>query len=793
MQREQTKSIKMGASGNADSAKIASLQERKKHIQDRLEKHHKELRKLCIDEAELTGQLPVEYPFEPGELPPTFRRRVGTSYQLNKNLLNNLDNEGEISVLEMEMHMLANMAQAALGLANESTSNKAGKKAHLQEYETHMAKHKALENKLHDLKISASQTFNQQKHKKKPRPEKEHGDSVSMNLNMSSDPFAKPFRHSLRSLQYQSTHSMHAHSTTSSHSSQSGHAGHVKQRPASQRYGYLVPDGSEAPQHVQQQPHRDLSVNMSYPAVKVEPTLYKLSLDGYKQYEDKQETLDVAVSEGHFRSYPGISRTLPHASRRSPQTHSYTQGYTHTAIRSTLNHSPGASTSVSASLSSMKYYPVAHQQLQHAQHMSHPRQYYDSRVPPSNPLQLQPHQQYENVMTSGAGLGGYWKQSENGEFWCNNSSTESMKDKRFGSLDRRKNKRLQKKAAVSLDQKSATLTPSVPSYQEATRTLPTKSQAIAARRHETRQLVRTQSLGSVGVGLLDTNCPSDDSSCGSENINSDTLRKNKQKEWYETSLDGPPCPLAVTPTPSLPPMRTRTHSHSHSIAPSIAPEEKYLDYPQSPTTPAPITHHFQHAQHSPLLPPLRIHSPQMSTANHHSPQLHSPSTPKEIPAESNPSPRVQLENREIFNNNMPKNCTVVQQAQWKPYHEETKPFEMADFYKYSTKYKKKPEDSPSAPSPSSSTGSNRQSVGSTGSGFRNLPNMTSSRTPDVNVNTLVANTSNVNNISNVSTLSNSSFDNNPLSPHVADNFSAEMNAWYQKHEHQSDNNNATLV
>lgn len=38
----------------------------------------------------------------------------------------------------------------------------------------------------------------------------------------------------------------------------------------------------------------------------------------------------------------------------------------------------------------------------------------------------------------------------------------------------------------------------------------------------------------------------------------------------------------------------------------------------------------------------------------------------------------------------PKNVTVVQQAKFQPYKEVTKPFEMADFYKYSTKFRQKP-------------------------------------------------------------------------------------------------------
>lgn len=37
----------------------------------------------------------------------------------------------------------------------------------------------------------------------------------------------------------------------------------------------------------------------------------------------------------------------------------------------------------------------------------------------------------------------------------------------------------------------------------------------------------------------------------------------------------------------------------------------------------------------------------------------------------------------------PKNVTIVQQAKFQPYKEVTKPFEMSDFYKYSTKFRQK--------------------------------------------------------------------------------------------------------
>ncbi|XP_017006364.2 myb-like protein AA [Drosophila takahashii] len=50
------------------------------------------------------------------------------------------------------------------------------------------------------------------------------------------------------------------------------------------------------------------------------------------------------------------------------------------------------------------------------------------------------------------------------------------------------------------------------------------------------------------------------------------------------------------------------------------------------------------------------------------------------------SPEIRIES--------PKNMTVVQQATFQPYKEVTKPFEMSDFYKYSTKFKQKESGNP---------------------------------------------------------------------------------------------------
>lgn len=69
---------------------VASLLSRRTALEAKITEKNRELKQLCIQEAELTGCLPPEIPLEPGETPPTFRRRVGTSFTYPENLINKL-------------------------------------------------------------------------------------------------------------------------------------------------------------------------------------------------------------------------------------------------------------------------------------------------------------------------------------------------------------------------------------------------------------------------------------------------------------------------------------------------------------------------------------------------------------------------------------------------------------------------------------------------------------------------------------------------------------------------------
>lgn len=63
---------------------MAELQERRRSLQALLSTRLAELRRICLQEAELTGAVPSDFPLEAGEKLPCVRRRAGTSRQGNR-------------------------------------------------------------------------------------------------------------------------------------------------------------------------------------------------------------------------------------------------------------------------------------------------------------------------------------------------------------------------------------------------------------------------------------------------------------------------------------------------------------------------------------------------------------------------------------------------------------------------------------------------------------------------------------------------------------------------------------
>ncbi|XP_066158004.1 uncharacterized protein sstn [Euwallacea fornicatus] len=786
----ETKPEKMVSPNTNSAARKIILEEKKRHIEEKLAKCNQELKALCIQEAELTGITPPEMPLEIGETPPTIRRKIGTAFQFNESLLTFNDTNKDrqkITDLELEIQLHMKMMDAALGLANEGNISKTVKRQHRAQYQKHKEQLRILEEELAILKEKAASEL--LKPKKKSRVSESQDDNMSV---MTLEAY---------SLKQEHRHSQLSNKSSTSMLSPTDTYPEARYPSTSKQYR-----NSENPQFDYSR-SEDLSSGF-----------YRLSVNGYNDYIDRQEAYCYQSRFGYNYPHPynqaihspsSVSQSpqisqhsphvlqgnqyLPHYSQHSPiSQHSPVSQHSPQARREVLHlsHSPVSQHSLTIQRMSqqypqvlqssptgnqgnVQYYPThtIYGEPMYNRSVMEASGYRNTVDASSFPTSIQPHQQYENNGMN-SGLGGCWKKSESGQMhWVYSSNTLDgswQRDKRFGSLDRRKNKRIQRKISP-VDSKSATLA-IVPTHSDQSQaTFVKPSQVTNRRSQDHRQLVRTQSLGSVGQ-TIDSVYPSDDtSSCESDSRSFKDIRavrKQKEKEWLETSLDGP-----ISPTHSV-------ISSSHSIvSANLASEDKYLT--RTPPPPPLPQHSPSMPLHSQNFPSHLMHHIPHHLPNIHPPPVQSPLSIKpslEIPAESRPSPRVapEVPNMELLNNNIPKNCTVVQAGIVKPYHEESKPFEMSDFYKYSTKFNKSPQ---------------KETGKGVSGGLASQRNLSEGFQEEVNHrypakmqflhhrdSTTSTTKSNLNNSLDLTQIT------------VSEHFSEEMNAWYQDRESLENNN-----
>lgn len=151
---------------------VATLQSRKDALEAKIIEKTAELKRLCLQEADLTGVVPPETPLDPGEPPPTVRRRIGTSFSFPQSLINNLNGSDDASLgaLELECKVQTNIAEAALTLANDPAASKSVRRKHRLMYRQSQRHLMELETRLSLLKQGKHQPMKPHQIKKKPRP-----------------------------------------------------------------------------------------------------------------------------------------------------------------------------------------------------------------------------------------------------------------------------------------------------------------------------------------------------------------------------------------------------------------------------------------------------------------------------------------------------------------------------------------------------------------------------------------------------------------------------------------------
>uniref|UniRef100_A0A671KHI5 FERM domain-containing protein 4A-like n=1 Tax=Sinocyclocheilus anshuiensis TaxID=1608454 RepID=A0A671KHI5_9TELE len=142
------------SSQTAKKDMLTALRARQEALEETLRKRIEELKSICIREAELTGKLPKEYPLDPGEEPPTIRRKIGTAYKLDEQKILPKGEEEELERLEREFAIQSQITEAARRLASDPhISSKKLKKQRKTSYLNALKKLQDIENGINEYRV----------------------------------------------------------------------------------------------------------------------------------------------------------------------------------------------------------------------------------------------------------------------------------------------------------------------------------------------------------------------------------------------------------------------------------------------------------------------------------------------------------------------------------------------------------------------------------------------------------------------------------------------------------------
>ncbi|XP_053705007.1 innate immunity activator protein isoform X2 [Synchiropus splendidus] len=110
------------------STTTRALKLKHQSLEDRLEVCLLELRKICLQEAELTGKLPSDFPLMLDEKPPQVRRRIGASFKLDEGVIH-LGQQG----LERDLAVQQQIHEAVRKLCQEENLSKSQRRSRLQQ------------------------------------------------------------------------------------------------------------------------------------------------------------------------------------------------------------------------------------------------------------------------------------------------------------------------------------------------------------------------------------------------------------------------------------------------------------------------------------------------------------------------------------------------------------------------------------------------------------------------------------------------------------------------------------
>ncbi|CAI2351515.1 unnamed protein product [Caenorhabditis sp. 36 PRJEB53466] len=140
-----------------DLEKCQHLKARKSELEARLREKMRELKEVCIEEGDITGELPVEINdvVLPGDDFPRLKRRVGTAYSIPDELIK-ADKADKMSQLETDVELHRRIVAAASRLATDKNTNKSVRKKRQKDLQAARLRLNRLEQGLQQMRHSAS-------------------------------------------------------------------------------------------------------------------------------------------------------------------------------------------------------------------------------------------------------------------------------------------------------------------------------------------------------------------------------------------------------------------------------------------------------------------------------------------------------------------------------------------------------------------------------------------------------------------------------------------------------------
>lgn len=679
----------------ASTNRLQWLRQRREALQEKLARKNNELKNLCIDEAELTGILPPEIPLDPGESPPIFRRRVGTSFAYPQNLINKLktNQAAEEQALELERQVQTGIAKAAYAIFNDPLQGKAVRRKHRSVYQQSQRRLKELETRLNFIRqgygrlhrrsnVEGTHTWQSSpssvgeddtalltqtnvKHRsKKPRPPLDPGLDRLSNPKINSENTIKVSNIDQASVVgdwHSSKNSLKDNGWRTSETSLPGSKnpstdGAIPHDLNDNSDMYILTDQCRARTYSHGNNSDDVDLRHMRHQQIVERG-YRTISGGYTEEDPMIARRNNIWSREQKRQYEAYH----YNQRQQPMVNTYKQppkyhrSYHQEQLTPTESLDQQILSPTIQPRSRYTYYPPG--QYTHINSEDNRRETQISRQEHEHiPERIMRRNNHDTMLGQRHEMGSNdnWMPDVE-ETWQHSERQQQHGDNRFGSIDRRKQRDSSSTSSLHRYQTGSqeTVTPVPPRYPRQPVTdnkpkyLSNPPQNIRPERIEppsTRTLLRTQSLGSV-------------------------------ETWHSGSPTTCPSPVIATTITTMQPSTTAGSVH-RVYSTEQNSRDNHSSYRDSGKEWYETSMDFSYPK--PTLPPQ-------------------PPKNLEIPAESgrlntrrdgdinfdsslSPTDKVTADGR-----------TIVHAGKYQPYKEVTKPFEMSDFYKYSTKFRKKVE------------------------------------------------------------------------------------------------------